>query len=183
MLSPWQSCLRFSFKFSCVSGSLNQRANSSSTLLFRRGFNAIAVCFHTLLKKENNQTKCRDKLWRGIQANNCLLHGQLFLLCSSTPPPQSVKKSFYIVTKLSPKGLQTLLWHLKRYLFLVCTFYGDIKTDFSTVTTYRRIKIFAITCSAYSNITSLNWLFVKKQKGPTRIISVVVAFKVNMIQL
>lgn len=57
MLSPWQSCLRFSFKFSCVSGSLNQRANSSSTLLFRRGFNAIAICFHTLLKKQSDKMK------------------------------------------------------------------------------------------------------------------------------
>lgn len=129
MLSPWQSCLRFSFKFSCVSGSLNQRANSSSTLLFRRGFNAIAVCFHTLFKKENNQTKCRDKLWRGIQTSNVYYMDYMFYFVA--PPPPIFQKSFYIVTKLSPKGLQTLLWHLKRYLFLVCTFYGDIKTDFN----------------------------------------------------
>lgn len=107
MLSPWQSCLRFSFKFSCVSGSLNQRANSSSTLLFRRGFNAIAVCFHTLLKKENNQTKCRDKLWRGIQTSNCLLHGLHVLLCSSHPPPPIFQKSFYIVYSHKTKSKRT----------------------------------------------------------------------------
>lgn len=129
MLSPWQSCLRFSFKFSCVSGSLNQRANSSSTLLFRRGFNAIAVCFHTLFKKENNHTKCRNKLWRGIQIRNVYYMDYMFYFVA--PPSPIFQKSFYIVTKLSPKGLQTLLWHLKRYLFLVCTFYGDIKTDFN----------------------------------------------------
>lgn len=101
MLSPWQSCLRFSFKFSCVSGSLNQRANSSSTLLFRRGFNAIAVCFHTLFKKENNQTKCRDKLWRGIQTSNVYYMDYMFYFVA--PPPPNLSKIFLYSHKTKSK--------------------------------------------------------------------------------
>ena len=52
MLSPWQSWRRFSFRCNCVSGSLNHRANSSSTLLFSSGFNAILIHAHTLFPKK-----------------------------------------------------------------------------------------------------------------------------------